>query len=441
ARETWFAGTEVETSFSSQIAQLHEHAADAAYHSIRSAYETATGADNRSCNAPPRIISLDESVNGNTLTIDPTVDETCSYFRINWGDGNHDTGSNLTSRSHVYGLPGTYHVMLYVRDNDSTFQAANVRWAYITVGGAVCPDESCTGSETCLTCPADCGPCCGDGSCTAAHSENCESCAADCPTGATEVCCSGALFDGECCSNSDCDAPEACDEHLCTAPTCGDTSCNGTEDCLTCPDDCGACCGDAACTSAHSEDCATCPADCPTPTGEVCCAGALFAGDCCEDGACVAPETCVGYQCLSPSSCESDADGDHYGVGASCAGPDCDDADPTIHPAAQERCNSKDENCDGAVDEDWPELGTACASVEACGTFVCTAGGEGVVCDNELSSGSDCAAACDGDCGPQMVQGGCNTTSVSAQTGGSFLICGIVVLWGRRARRRQEVSK
>ncbi len=42
----------------------------------------------------------------------------------------------------------------------------------------------------------------------------------------------------------------------------------------------------------------------------------------------------------------ADADGD--GVNET---EDCDDQDPLVHPGAQERCNAKDDDCDGATDE------------------------------------------------------------------------------------------
>ena len=60
----------------------------------------------------------------------------------------------------------------------------------------------------------------------------------------------------------------------------------------------------------------------------------------------------------------ADADGDSYGDAAStstaCEEPaghvadssDCDDDDDDIHPAASERCNGEDDDCDGTVDED-----------------------------------------------------------------------------------------
>jgi hypothetical protein len=32
-------------------------------------------------------------------------------------------------------------------------------------------------------------------------------------------------------------------------------------------------------------------------------------------------------------------------------GPDCDDADPAVHPGVAEQCNGHDDNCDGIIDE------------------------------------------------------------------------------------------
>lgn len=65
-----------------------------------------------------------------------------------------------------------------------------------------------------------------------------------------------------------------------------------------------------------------------------------------------------------------DADGDGFGtaevVVSSCDGPsrfvnddtDCDDTSSDIHPGTPESCNSTDDDCDGAVDEE-PQVGTS----------------------------------------------------------------------------------
>ena len=47
----------------------------------------------------------------------------------------------------------------------------------------------------------------------------------------------------------------------------------------------------------------------------------------------------------------TDADGDGYGDGVDCLGPDCNDSDPSVHPGGQELCNRADDDCDGQVDE------------------------------------------------------------------------------------------
>ncbi len=45
-----------------------------------------------------------------------------------------------------------------------------------------------------------------------------------------------------------------------------------------------------------------------------------------------------------------DADLDGF-TSSSCGGPDCNDANPAIHPGAVEQCNTVDDDCDGQIDE------------------------------------------------------------------------------------------
>ncbi len=67
----------------------------------------------------------------------------------------------------------------------------------------------------------------------------------------------------------------------------------------------------------------------------------------------------------TPTAWYADADGDGFGAGAevwACTAPaghaavddDCDDADPAVHPGAEEVCNGVDDDCDGVVDP--PEM-------------------------------------------------------------------------------------
>jgi hypothetical protein len=69
-------------------------------------------------------------------------------------------------------------------------------------------------------------------------------------------------------------------------------------------------------------------------------------------------------------------DADHDGqASAASGGPDCDDTRAAVHPGAAEACNGRDDDCDGRVDGDDPDLVlVACESEEGvCGSAVKTA--------------------------------------------------------------------
>ncbi len=55
-----------------------------------------------------------------------------------------------------------------------------------------------------------------------------------------------------------------------------------------------------------------------------------------------------------------DGDGDGYGVGAGCLGADCNDRDPLSHPGAAERCDGRDNDCNG-----MPESVASAPSLDA----------------------------------------------------------------------------
>ena len=150
------------------------------------------------------------------------------------------TGGNATLPITSTGL---HTVNVYMREDGFAFDklllTTNMSFTPSGTGPAEspresgCGDSACNGTETCSSCPGDCGACppvCGDGACNG--TETCSSCPGDC---------------GAC------------------PPVCGDSACNGTETCSSCPGDCGACppvCGDSACNG--TETCSSCPGDCGT---------------------------------------------------------------------------------------------------------------------------------------------------------------------------------
>ncbi|MGM0576053.1 MAG: hypothetical protein ACQEXJ_10025 [Myxococcota bacterium] len=172
-----------------------------------------------------------------------------------------------------------------------------------------CGDGTCAPAEDCETCPWDCGFCPAEGDCCEARkAPGCADAGVqDCVCGGDTYCCE-VTWDGTCVEA----AVEECAAPCEVAPAvCGDGSCAPDEDCLGCPDDCGAC-GEPGecCASADQPGCSapvveTCVCDmdpfcCTSAWDGYCTAEAAdFCGaDCpepvCGDGACTPGETCDG---------------------------------------------------------------------------------------------------------------------------------------------------
>ena len=154
-----------------------------------------------------------------------------------------------------------------------------------TSGCTGCPvcdsDGVCEAGENCLSCPSDCisgtipGASCGNGLCEAGDGEDCVSCPADCNGVQT-----GKPANRFCCGDGDGQNPVGCGDSSCTtggfdcteAPVggggtycCGDETCEGAEDNLSCELDCGPPpCGDGFCDPANEDQC-SCSADCGSP--------------------------------------------------------------------------------------------------------------------------------------------------------------------------------
>ena len=102
---------------------------------------------------------------------------------------------------------------------------------------------------------------------------------------------------------------------------------------------------------------------------------------------------------------------------------DCDDSDAAIRPGASEVCNGRDDNCDGRTDEAFPQLGSGCdQDGDGCpnGTWTCQDDqpaclGDGVGpercngkdddCNGRTDEGFDLGRPCDGPDSDQCLNG------------------------------------
>jgi hypothetical protein len=206
---------------------------------------------------------------------------------------------------------------------------------------AVCGDERCAGDETCSTCAGDCGGCtvCANGTCDVRESVT--SCPADCV-----------------CSNDTCDAGESVS--TCGRDCyCGNGTCDAGEDATACGRDCY--CGNGSCDVGEST--AACTGDCR-----------------CGDGVCDPAEaqgTCYADCQCGNGTCDAGEDATACGRDCYCGNGSCDVGESTAACTGDCRCG------DGV-----------CDPAEAQGTCYadCHCGDD--VCDVDVESSTTCAADC-----------------------------------------------
>jgi hypothetical protein len=174
-------------------------------------------------------------------------------------------------------------------------------------------------------------------------------------------------------------APETCcPSFLGNDPTC-DRNCDGQiTPCQACDTDYDGFC--------EPEDCA--PMDPTTFPG---------APEQCNDGV---DQDCQGGDLL----CQAGQDGDFDGY---VPPADCNDANPSVYPWAPEYCDNLDNDCDGVIDEGNPEGGQPCGTTEdfcVSGLMICTHYGYGAAsqCQGSVPKTAEICDGVDNDCNGEI---------------------------------------
>lgn len=228
-----------------------------------------------------------------------------------------------------------------------TWTTCGNQFAYYLGAGAaneppppLCPNTTCDPSETCSTCPQDCGGCgpsCGNGTCEASAGETCATCPQDC---------------GACvCGDGVCQTAAGETSFGCCADcgTAGDGVCCSGENCLSAPTDCG-CPVQQSCNPSTGQ--CECTPNCPQDY----CGGDGCGGTC----TCPFPKVCIGQQCYPPPQCGN-------GVFEPWGGELCDGA-----PCADGGACSSDCRCEPVLA--CPNGQRQCAKAADCPQSACPIG-------------------------------------------------------------------
>jgi hypothetical protein len=299
-------------------------------------------------------------------------------------------------------------------------------------------DENCDGKDD--ACPAECPDADKDGyvakTAECAQGTDCDDADKDIHPGAPEICGNGV--------DDNCDGKD----EVCP-PECKDGDGDGYGDGADCK---GYDCNDAndkvnpgaeeVCGNGIDDDCiegdAACPATCEDKDGDSFgVGGACPVQDCDDANKDIFPgqvEICgntVDENCDGEAdACVClDKDGDGYGTGQNCLGPDCNDSDPLVNPGAAEVCgNGLDDDCkDGDqactntctdADKDGYGIGAGCKGPDCLDSNPDVHPGANDICENGIDEDCDNKdAVCpepncetDYDCGnEQMCDGSTGT--------------------------------
>ncbi len=273
-----------------------------------------------------------------------------------------------------------------------------------------CGDNICSPSENPLNCKDDCCGTCGDGQCIGyACGETPQDCPEDCGTACGNGVCEKGENPVDCeqdclikvCGNGICEGsdggPDECPEDC--GAFCGNCECDGGESFFDCPLDCGYC-GDGFCSACAvlGEKPSTCPADCCVESDEVC--GNGLDDDC--DGQTDEEDAlgCIRYYADNDGDSAGDTQDSRClcapdGVHQALVGGDCDDQSDTVLFGQWELCDDVDNDCDGAIDEDFG-IGDECKGNPNAPCFVGVLSCDGLKatqCINGATASSDTICA------------------------------------------------